>query len=194
VVGQGVEAGGHVRGTTPLLSLLSQIVANVDVPILAAGGIATGAQLAAAISAGAAGARIGTRFLASVESGAHRDYVTALLDATADDTVITTAFSEGWRDAPHRVLRCAIDAAEAHPDGIVGQVSYRDRRWQVARWATQPPNVFTTGDVTAMAMYAGCSVSDIVDVPTAGAIVNRITRQARTVLPQTTDSASNNQD
>jgi NAD(P)H-dependent flavin oxidoreductase YrpB (nitropropane dioxygenase family) len=193
VVGQGVEAGGHIRGTTPLLSLLAQIVAAIDVPVLAAGGIATGAQFAAAMNTGAAGARIGTRFLASVESGAHREYLRALLDATADDTVITTAFSEGWRDAAHRVLRSAIEAAEALPEGIVGQVSYQDRRWQVPRWATQPPNVFTTGAVTAMAMYAGCGVGDISDVPSAGAIVERIIQQAQAVLSQTTDSTSNNQ-
>jgi NAD(P)H-dependent flavin oxidoreductase YrpB (nitropropane dioxygenase family) len=193
VVGQGVEAGGHVRGRTPLFSLLAQIVAAIDVPVLAAGGIATGSQLAAAMNAGAAGARIGTRFLASVESGAHRDYVSALLDATADDTVISTAFSEGWRDVAHRVLRRAIAAAEALPDGIVGQVSYQDRSWQVPRWATQPPSVFTTGAVTAMAMYAGCGVGDISDVPSAAAIVERIAQQARTVLSQRTDAASNNQ-
>jgi nitronate monooxygenase len=188
VVAQGLEAGGHVRGTTPLLSLLSQIVPAVDVPVLAAGGIATGAQLAGVLNAGAAGARIGTRFLASVESGAHREYVTALLDANADDTVITTAFFQGWADAPHRVLRRALDFADAHPHDIVGQVSYHDQQRQVARWATQPPTVFTTGDVAAMAMYAGSGVSDISDVPGAGVLVERITEQASPLLSRATET------
>jgi nitronate monooxygenase len=188
VVAQGLEAGGHVRGTTPLLTLLGQIVAAIDVPVLAAGGIATGAQLAAVLNAGAAGARIGTRFLASVESGAHPEYVTALLDANADDTVVTTAFYRGWADAPHRVLRRALDCAAAHPHDIVGQASYRDLQWQVTRWAAQPPTVSTTGDVAAMAMYAGSGVSDINDVPGAGVLVERITAQALPLLSRTTDS------
>ncbi len=110
VVAQGVEAGGHVRGTTPLLRLLAQVVPAVNVPVVAAGGIATGAALAAALNAGAAGARVGTRFLASAESGAHPEYVAALLAAGAEDTVRTTAFGEGWSDAPHRVLRAATAA------------------------------------------------------------------------------------
>jgi nitronate monooxygenase len=192
VVAQGVEAGGHVRGTTPLVSLLAQIVAAVDVPVLAAGGIVAGAQLAAVLNAGAAGARIGTRFLASVESGAHRDYVTALLDANADDTVITTAFSRGWADAPHRVLRRAIDCADANPDDIVGEASHQDQQRQVARWASQPPTVFTTGNVAAMAMYAGRGVSDINDLPGAGVIVERITQQASPLLSGSTESTPSN--
>src|SRR6266567_1784152 len=68
---------------------------------VAAGGIATGAALAGALNAGASAARVGTRFLASAESGAHPGYVAALLAATAGDTVHTTAFGEGWPDAPH---------------------------------------------------------------------------------------------
>jgi NAD(P)H-dependent flavin oxidoreductase YrpB (nitropropane dioxygenase family) len=188
VVAQGLEAGGHVRGRTPLLDLLAQVVPAVDAPVLAAGGIATGTQLAAVLNIGAAGARIGTRFLASVESGAHPDYVTALLDATADDTVITTAFSHGWPDAPHRVLRGAIDAAEAHPHDIVGQSSYQDQHWDVVRWATQPPTIFTTGGVRAMAMYAGSGVGHIHDVPSARAVLERITQQALHVLTQARDS------
>jgi NAD(P)H-dependent flavin oxidoreductase YrpB (nitropropane dioxygenase family) len=192
VVAQGLEAGGHVRGTTPLLDLLAQVVPAVKVPVLATGGIATGTQLAAALNTGAAGARIGTRFLASVESGAHPDYVTALLEATADDTIITTAFSQGWPDAPHRVLRGAIDCAEAHPHHIVGKVSYQDQHWDVVRWAAQPPNVFTTGAVGAMAMYAGKGVGHIKDVPSARAIVERITQEALPELSQIIDSTPSN--
>lgn len=71
VIAQGVEAGGHVRGTTPLLTLLHEVVPAVEVPVVAAGGIATGAALAGALNAGAAAARVGTRFLATAESGAH---------------------------------------------------------------------------------------------------------------------------
>jgi NAD(P)H-dependent flavin oxidoreductase YrpB (nitropropane dioxygenase family) len=183
VVAQGVEAGGHVRGTTPLLTLLAQVVPAVDVPVVAAGGIATGAALAAALNAGAAGARVGTRFLASAESGAHPDYVAALLAANAEDTVRTTAFAEDWPDAPHRVLRVATERAARATD-VVGQAAYRDQRWEIARWSGQPPTVFTTGDVTAMALYAGCGVGDISDVTSAGRIVDRLMADALPLLSQ----------
>jgi len=181
VVAQGVEAGGHVRGTTPLLRLLAQVLPAVDVPVVAAGGIATGAALAAVLNAGAAGARVGTRFLASAESGAHPEYVAALLAASAEDTVRTTAFAEGWPDAPHRVLRAATEHA-ARANDVVGQAAYRDRHWEIARWSSQPPTAFTAGDVTAMAMYAGCGVGDISDVTSAARIVDRMMADALPLL------------
>jgi NAD(P)H-dependent flavin oxidoreductase YrpB (nitropropane dioxygenase family) len=181
VVAQGVEAGGHIRGTVPLLTLLAQVAPAVDVPVVAAGGIATGAALAAALNAGAVGARVGTRFLVSAESGAHPEYVAALVAASAEDAIRTTAFGEGWPDAPHRVLRAATERA-ARANDVVGQAAYRDRRWDINRWSTQPPTVFTTGDVTAMAMYAGCGVGDISDVPSAATIADRIMTDALPLL------------
>jgi nitronate monooxygenase len=164
VVAQGVEAGGHVRGTTPLLSLLEQVVP-------------------AALNAGAVAARVGTRFLVTAESGAHPDYVAALLSATANDTVHTTVFGEGWPDAPHRVLRLAKEKAAAWADRVVGRCAYGDQHWEVVRWSSQPPTVFTTGEVTAMAMYAGCGVGDITDVPTAAETVDRLIAEAVPLLP-----------
>jgi nitronate monooxygenase len=73
VIAQGSEAGGHVRGTTSLARLLRQVVAALEVPVIAAGGIATGGALAEVLNADATAARVGTRFLATAESGArHR--------------------------------------------------------------------------------------------------------------------------
>jgi NAD(P)H-dependent flavin oxidoreductase YrpB (nitropropane dioxygenase family) len=182
VIAQGIEAGGHVRGTTPLATLLEQVTAAVEVPVIAAGGIATGAGLAEALNAGASAARVGTRFLASAESGAHPDYVAALLAATADDTVRTTAFGEGWPNARHRVLRVALEHAAASTDRIVAHAAYLDQRWEVVRWSSQPPTFFTTGEVAAMAMYAGRGVGDIADVPTAAQIVERMIAEAVPLL------------
>ena len=67
LIAQGVEAGGHVRGTTPLKVLLPEIIAASDVPVLAAGGIVDGGDLANALRAGTQGVVIGTAFLASPE-------------------------------------------------------------------------------------------------------------------------------
>jgi nitronate monooxygenase len=103
VVAQGTEAGGH-RGTFDvssqamgenigLFALLPQIVAHLHIPILAAGGIMDGRGLVAALSLGASGVQIGTRFLTCTESGAHPAYKQALMKAKLDDTVLTTGFS-----------------------------------------------------------------------------------------------------
>jgi nitronate monooxygenase len=103
VIAQGVEAGGHVRGTVPAMELLARIRGAVpeDYPILSAGGIANASDAAARLDAGAQAVVCGTRFLMSEESGAHTAYKTRLLEAT--DTVLTELFGVGW-PAAHRVV------------------------------------------------------------------------------------------
>jgi nitronate monooxygenase len=100
VVAQGVEAGGHVRGVIGLLPLLELVLDAVQVPVLAAGGLGTARSVAAVIAAGAAGARVGTRFLAADEADVHPAYLEALTRARAEDAVLTTTFSNLWPDAP----------------------------------------------------------------------------------------------
>jgi NAD(P)H-dependent flavin oxidoreductase YrpB (nitropropane dioxygenase family) len=171
VIAQGTEAGGHVRGETSLLPLLSQVLDALHVPVLAAGGIATGRDLAAVLACGAAGARIGTRFVAATESGAHPAYVRALLAATAADTCLTEAFSVMWPNAPHRVLRSAITAAQALPDGIIGEMPLGAGTLPIPRLSVVAPTVETTGHVEAMALYAGESVTNVTSVQPAATIV-----------------------
>lgn len=100
---QGVEAGGHVRGTVPALELLQRARAALPAgfPLLLAGGIAERADVSAALEAGASGAVCGTRFLLSEESRAHPGYRERLLEAEA--TLLTELFGAGW-PAPHRVV------------------------------------------------------------------------------------------
>jgi NAD(P)H-dependent flavin oxidoreductase YrpB (nitropropane dioxygenase family) len=112
VVAQDTEAGGHVRGTQPLDELLPQVLAPVRIPVVAAGGIATAERVTALLRLGADAVRIGTRFVASPESAAHHDYVRQLLAATGSETVLTEWYGEYWPNAPHRVLRCAVEAAQ----------------------------------------------------------------------------------
>ncbi|MFL5833371.1 MAG: NAD(P)H-dependent flavin oxidoreductase [Solirubrobacterales bacterium] len=115
VIVQGVEAGGHVRGTTPALELLEQVREALPpgYPLLLAGGIAEAADVRAALEAGATAVVAGTRFLLSEESRAHALYKERLL--TADETVLTDLFGAGW-PAPHRVVP---NAATAHSLGGV---------------------------------------------------------------------------
>ena len=99
VVVQGSEAGGH-RGSfsgeltlIPLDELLADIVAAVQIPVIAAGGIANKEMMENALSAGAQAVQIGTALLAADESGAHPLYKQAVLDAEEGCTVLTKAFS-----------------------------------------------------------------------------------------------------
>lgn len=119
VIVQGVEAGGHVRGSTSGLELLERTRAalGADYPILVAGGIADRADVAAALEAGAAAAVAGTRFLLSPESHAHGAYRRRVLDA--QKTILTTLFGAGWPAAPHRVVPNAATDAALRPDGSI---------------------------------------------------------------------------
>jgi NAD(P)H-dependent flavin oxidoreductase YrpB (nitropropane dioxygenase family) len=103
VIVQGVEAGGHVRGTVPALELHERVRAALpaDYPTLLAGGIAERGDVERALEAGACAAVAGTRFLLSDESRAHPDYKQRGLEAT--ETILTELFGFGW-PAPHRVV------------------------------------------------------------------------------------------
>jgi nitronate monooxygenase len=174
VVVQGTEAGGHVRGNQPLAQVLPEVLAVLTVPVLAAGGIGTATEVAALLQGGAAGVRIGTRFLAAEESIAHPHYVEALIRATASDTALTETFSYGWPDAPHRVLRSSIDAAEATDDEFVATEDTGAEHSRVPRFATSPPTNNLRGNIAAMAMYAGTSVSAVQTRQPAQDILNEL--------------------
>jgi nitronate monooxygenase len=184
IVAQGIEAGGHIRGTIGLLTLLSEVLEAVPgVPILAAGGIGTGRAMAAALAAGADGVRVGTRFVASEEAGVHPTYTDALVAAQAQDSVYTRAFHVGWPEAPHRVLRSAIDAAEAVRGETVAKiVSLDGTETAVPRFATAVADRTATGHVGAMALYAGESVGGVQRVLPAKEIVRELVEQAEQLL------------
>jgi NAD(P)H-dependent flavin oxidoreductase YrpB (nitropropane dioxygenase family) len=179
---QGTEAGGHVRGTSSLLPLLSGVLDTVGIPVVAAGGIATARDLAAVIAAGAGGARVGTLLIASTESDAHPEYVARLLRAEASDTVLTEAFSVMWPNAPHRVLRSSIDAANALSDESVGETPFGAGSMPVPRLSVIPPSRATTGHVEAMALYAGESVSAVTEVRPAGELLRDLVAGAERLL------------
>jgi NAD(P)H-dependent flavin oxidoreductase YrpB (nitropropane dioxygenase family) len=92
IVAHGIEAGGRMPGGIGLLPLLEQVLGRVSIPVLAAGGIATARGFAAVLAAGADGLRMGTRFLASKESGGHPTYVQAVVAAAAEDTTVHQSF------------------------------------------------------------------------------------------------------
>jgi NAD(P)H-dependent flavin oxidoreductase YrpB (nitropropane dioxygenase family) len=176
VVAQGVEAGGHVRGTAPLAELLPRVRSAVDVPLVAAGGIGTRADVERALALGADAVRVGTRFVAAAESAAHPVYVDLLSSATAADTELTETFSAGWPDAPHRVLSSSVEAARESTADPVATVRGADGiPIPFVRFGTAPPTADMTGDIRAMALYAGTGVDAVHGRIAAAAIVAELT-------------------
>ena len=88
IIAEGTESGGHV-GEMTTMTLVVQIAEAIDIPVIAAGGIASGRQMAAAYALGACGVQIGTVLLATVECPIHDNYKAAILKAKDNDTIVT---------------------------------------------------------------------------------------------------------
>ena len=194
VVAQGVEAGGHVWGEISTLVLVPAVVDAVpDAHVIAAGGIADGRGLAAVLALGAGAAWVGTRFVMSKENNLHPDHSARLAAAKETDTFYSSLFDIGWPDAPHRALvndtvAMWLDAGSPPPgkrpnEGEV--LGHHANGEPVLRYGMDDPSGGTTGNVTAMCLYAGQGiglihdekpVADIVDemVDDAAAIFSRI--------------------
>jgi nitronate monooxygenase len=183
---RGIEGGGRLHGDRPLWPLLFDVLDAVgsDVPVLAAGGIATGRGLAAALAAGAAGVRIGTALVATDESGAHPQYKAALVAAAGGDTVITEEFSVMWPEGPRpsRVLRSALETARRLPDGPVARMPMGADVVEVPRFAIPAPTAAVQGRIEAMALYAGDGIGAVQTIEPAATVVTRIVADADKLL------------
>jgi nitronate monooxygenase/enoyl-[acyl-carrier protein] reductase II len=194
IVAQGFEAGGHVRGVTSLATLVPAVVQAVaPLPVIAAGGIATGRGLVAALGLGAEAVSMGTRFLASEESRASPEYKERVVQARAEDTVHTTLFDIGWPDAPHRVLRNKAveewEAAGRPPSGrrpgegvIVGRMPIGGAMTDVPKYFVGSPMAGFEGDLECTALYAGESCNLVNDIKPAATIVRDVVAEAEAVL------------
>jgi nitronate monooxygenase len=181
LVVRGTEGGGRMHGSRSLWPLLVEVLDSVGLPVVAAGGIAEGRGVAAALAAGAAAVRMGTRFVATPESGAHPAYKDAIVAASGSDTVLTDAYRVMWpsEQANARVLRSALERARALPeDAPVGTMTLGPDTVDIPRFGVPPPTVTAEGDVTAMALYAGESVASIDALVPAGELVRRIASDA----------------
>jgi nitronate monooxygenase len=191
IVLQGREAGGHVQATMPLYELLAAAAAmRAQAPLVVAGGIATGAQIAQAMKLGADGVLMGTRFVATVESRAHDAYKQALSTAEPKATAMTTCFDGGWPNALHRVLRNRTleewEAAGCPPVGRrpregedIGQTPEGSK---IRLYDDTSPRKGMSGKLGDMALYAGESVQFINDVPPAGALLRSLWTDAQLCL------------
>lgn len=137
VVAQGWEEGGHVQSDVATMPLVPRVAdAAPDTPVIAAGGIADGRGVAAALSLGADGAWLGTRFLTTEEAHVHRRYRRRVVEAGETETVRSTLFDEGWPNVPHRVIENSTvsdwDAAGRPTTDREGETSSRNRRMETA--------------------------------------------------------------
>lgn len=116
IVAEGFEAGGHngIEETTTL-TLIPKIRELIDIPLIAAGGIGSGRAMLAAMSLGAEGVQVGSRFVASTESSAHENFKLEILNATDGDTKLTLKELVPVRLLRNQFLSDVEKAYEAHP-------------------------------------------------------------------------------
>jgi nitronate monooxygenase len=192
VIAQGIEAGGHVCGTTSVWELVPAAVAAIaPVPVLASGGIGDGAGLARALSLGAQGVSLGTRFVASDEANVHPEWKRRIVASTAVDTVYTEdLYDVGWPNAPHRTLRNRNFeewvAAGRPPSGsrpgegtIIGRKqTYSGDVIEWPRYASGMTTPEFDGDLDYAPLWAGESCSVVNDVKPAREIVLELVHDA----------------
>jgi enoyl-[acyl-carrier protein] reductase II len=176
IVAQGTEGGGHV-GAMSTLSLVPQVVDIVgQLPVLAAGGIAGGRGLAAALMLGAQGALIGTRFLATPEAHARGRSKDVILNALGSQTVA----SRFYDDILGQVWPGAMVRAISHP--LLDEWAERSQEWALAADRLRPSleAAIDSGDF----VLAGESSGLVHDIVPAAQLVSRIAREARSLLEE----------
>jgi NAD(P)H-dependent flavin oxidoreductase YrpB (nitropropane dioxygenase family) len=193
IIAQGYEAGGHVRGRTALMTLVPTVVEAVrPVPVIASGGIARGRGVVAALSLGAQGVHMGTRFVASEEADIAPAYKKRVVEAGVEDLVYCeNLFNHGWENAPHRVLRNRLvgewEAAGRPPSGsrpgegsTIGTVVRGSAKTliDVVRYSPVMLTGDFQGDVEYGPLWAGESCSLVNDIRPAADIVRTLAREA----------------
>lgn len=182
VVAQGMEAGGHrsafdaSRAEQQLIGLVALIPAVVDavrVPVVAAGGIADGRGVAAALTLGASAAMIGTGFLRSPEANVHPAWAAAVARTAPEDTMLSRAFS----GRPGRTIATRYAVAAAAPD-VPLPAPYPVQRGLTASMQVAAQQF---GDLDRMQAWSGQSAA-LARAEPASAITERIWEEARELL------------
>lgn len=173
VIATGCDGGGHV-GMIGTVALIPAVVDAVDVPVLAGGGLTDGRGLAAAMAFGAQGVWLGTRFIASEESFAHRNYKDKIVDIDTGGTIVTRAhsgktcrlirngYTAAWEGREDEILPFPLQGRKyGHPASELGRHK---------------------GDVENGVLPAGQSSGLIYEVKPAGDVVRNIVAEAESVL------------
>ena len=178
IVAQGNEGGGHIgmMGTLPLVAMVARAVAPV--PVLAAGGVADGRGLAAALALGAEGVLLGTRFLATPEAPIHAAYKDAIVGSDGHDTIATDipdiASGQVWPGAYFRVAR------NRFVERWIGRENeLRKRRVEVAAGLQAAR---ASGDIEEATIALGQTAGLIESIEPAGELVRRISADAEAII------------
>lgn len=196
LVVQGSEAGGHNRAAAGTFSLLPAVIDAVpSVPVVAAGGIADGRTVAAALALGADAVWVGTRLLASLEAHAHPQYKDRVVAAGVGDTARHLIFGPEFPEASTRGLRNRIVReweGRDHPVPynvvpdpelpVIGQARLYGQQFPMKRFCGFPPTPDFTGDLEEMSLLAGESVGQTKRLMSATGIVDEMMSDAEAVI------------
>lgn len=179
IVAQGTEAGGH-GGSRSTFTLVPAVVdAVAPLPVVAAGGVADGRGLAAALMLGASGVLVGTRFFASEEALGHQAVKQALVAGRGDDTLRTRVFDvvRGYRWQEHYTGRALVNRFAALWHGREADL-YRDLDAQRAAYF----RAAEAGDTDTAVVFAGEAVDQIDAIEPAAVIVEKMVAEAERLL------------
>ncbi len=198
ILTQGWEAGGHVRGEISTMALVPRVVDAVSpTPVVAAGGIADGRGIAAALMLGASAVALGTRFVATHEARVPQLYRDCLVRADTSDTIFGETFDKGWPHSNMRTLlnsplRNWIDAGRPTIGQRPGEgdiVAHAPDSTPIPRYHVTQPCPGVEGDQEALALYAGQGVGLIRDVRPAGKLVRQLADEALAAMQRTSGFA-----
>lgn len=171
IIASGMEGGGHV-GKVCTLPLIPQVVKAVKVPVVAAGGFGDGRGLVAALALGACGIQMGTRFIATEESTAHPRFKQMLIEATEEDTVVTSRFTgKAVRVLKNRLAEY-FHRLETEGDKAVELEGFSQRGW----WKKA-----MEGDIDEGMLAAGQIAGLIKDIVPIETLIQRIVKEASAI-------------
>jgi enoyl-[acyl-carrier protein] reductase II len=174
IVAEGFEAGGHNgREETTTICLVPEVVDAVNIPVIAAGGIADGRGMAAALALGAEGIQMGSRFAATVESSAHENFKNRILHTAEGDTLLTLK-----EIVPVRLIKneffSKVQAVYQMGEGV-------DKLKEVLGRGRAKLGMFN-GDMVEGELEIGQVAARINDLPSAGQVVDSVMNECRQVL------------
>jgi len=179
VVVEGMEAGGHI-GVLTTMALMTQVIPEIRIPVIVAGGFADGRGLAAALVMGAAGVQMGTKFLLAVECAAHPKFKQKLIEAVDTDTIVTgQTIGHAVRGVKNKF---SLNFVELEKKGTPEE--------ELIKLATGTNRLAAVdGDIENGMVQAGQSLLPLKQIEPAKDIVESIIAEARAVLLQAPDLA-----
>jgi len=171
VIAEGFEAGGHLGTEDPLEVLLPKIVPSVQLPVIAAGGIATGFDIKRFLDMGAAGVQMGSMFAATVESSASDEFKRMYVESTAEDIVLVKSPVGLPGRAIRNPLAIRLDRSD-YPriDHCRGCLKKCGREYCIVDKLVRAQQ----GDVIEGLVFAGNSAVQVSDIPTVSELIDRL--------------------